>query len=134
MNLLPVSVEVFRQAIEYLGRGGVVLTGIDRPAPEPLARPRFFGRPAALPMHHIFLAAKAHVPVRIIATNLHPDGKYHIFTSDLIEMDHDPDREKERIANAEKVLNIAESFIRRAPQQWTMLLPVWPETLALVPD
>jgi predicted LPLAT superfamily acyltransferase len=84
-------------------------------------------------MHHVSLAVKAKVPVMIIVTNLQPDGKYHMLTSDLIEMDPHRDRATEEIQNAEKVLSIAERFIRQAPQQWSISLPVWPEALDLVP-
>jgi lauroyl/myristoyl acyltransferase len=62
------------------------------------------------------------------------DGKYHVLTSDPIEMQAHPDREREIIQNAEAVLSVAEGFIRMAPEQWTMTLPVWPEALAQVPD
>jgi KDO2-lipid IV(A) lauroyltransferase len=133
LNLLPASVDAFRQALKYLQTGGVVLTGIDRPADGMDIQPDFFGRPAMLPTHHIFLAARAQVPVMLISTNLRPDGKYQIFTSDRIEMDHYPDRESRMKSNAEKVLGIAEGFIRRVPQQWSMSLPVWPQTLDLAP-
>jgi KDO2-lipid IV(A) lauroyltransferase len=133
INLLPASVGAIRQALQHLQQGGVVLTGIDRPIPEPKARPRFFGRPAALPMHHVFLATKAQVPVMVLVTNLQSDGKYHILTSELIEMDPHPDREVEMLQNAGKVLSVAEKYIRQAPQQWSISLPVWPETLSLVP-
>lgn len=134
MNLLPASVSAIRQAVRHLQQGGAVLTGIDRPIPQPEACPRFFGRPAALPMHHVFLATKARVPVMIMVTNLQADGKYHVLTSDLIEMDPHPNREEGALRNAEKVLNIAEGFIRQAPQQWSISLPVWPEVLDLVPN
>jgi len=133
MNLIPASVGAIRQAIRHLQQGGVVLTGIDRPIPDPGARPRFFGRPAALPLHHILLATKAQVPVVIKVTNLQSDGKYHVLSSDLIEMDPQPDREAGVLRNAEKVLSIAENFIRQAPQQWSISMPVWPETLDLAP-
>jgi phosphatidylinositol dimannoside acyltransferase len=133
MNLVPASVEAFRQAHNHLRQGGLVLTGIDRPIPETKARPCFFGRPAMLPTHHVFLATRARVPVMLFAVNQQPDGKYRLLWSDQIEMDHYPDREQELILNAEKVLIIAEDFIRRVPQQWAMSLPVWPETLDLVP-
>jgi KDO2-lipid IV(A) lauroyltransferase len=133
INLLPASVGAIRQALQHLQQGGVVLTGIDRPIPEPKARPRFFGRPAALPMHHVFLATKAQVPVMVLVTNLQSDGKYHVLTSELIEMDPHPDREVEMLQNAGKVLSVAEKYIRQAPQQWSISLPVWPETLSLVP-
>jgi KDO2-lipid IV(A) lauroyltransferase len=133
IKLLPASVSAFRQALKHLQQGGMVVTGIDRPIPTPQARPRFFGRPAALHMHHIFLATKAHVPIVVAATTLDQDGKYHVFASDFLEMDSHPDPEVEMLRNAEKVLRIAEEFIRRAPQQWSVPLPVWPEVMDLVP-
>lgn len=133
MKLLPASLGAFRQAIKHLQQGGMVVTGIDRPIPHPEACPRFFNRPAALPMHHIFLAIKARVPVIIAVTTLQQDGKYHVYASDLIEMDPHPDAQVEMLRNAEKVSGIAEEYIRRAPQQWSVPYPVWPEVMDLVP-
>jgi lauroyl/myristoyl acyltransferase len=133
MNLVPASVSAIRQALHYLQQGGVVMTGIDRPIPEPKACPRFFGRPAALPMHHVFLAAKAQVPVMVMVTIQQPDGKYHVMTSEPIQMDPHPDREVEALQNAEKVLSVAARYIRKAPQQWSVSLPVWPDAMYLVP-
>ena len=133
MNLVPASVGAIRQALRHLQQGGVVMTGIDRPIPEPKAWPRFFGRPAALPMHHVFLAAKARVPVMVMVTIKQSDGKNYVMTSEPIEMDSHPDRDVEALQNAEKVLSVAAGFIRQTPQQWSISLPVWPETLELVP-
>jgi KDO2-lipid IV(A) lauroyltransferase len=132
INLLPASMSAIRQAFRHLKQGGMVLTGIDRPIPNPEVCPRFFGRPGALPIHHIFLATKAQVPLVIAGTHFHSDGKYHVFASDLLEMDYYPDPSAGALRNAEKVLNIAERFIRRAPQQWSVPLAVWPETVNLV--
>jgi len=132
INLLPASVGTIRQALRHLEQGGFVVTGIDRPIPDPKAYPLFFGRQAALPMHHVFLASKAHVPVMVMVTLWEPDGKYHLYTSELIEMDAHPDREISALRNTEKVLYIAERFIRQAPEQWTMSLPVWPEVLKIL--
>lgn len=134
LKLLPASLGAFRQAIKHLQRGGMVVTGIDRPISSPQACPRFFGRPAALHMHHIFLATKAHVPIVVAVPNLQGDGKYHVFASDFLEMEPHPDPEVEMLRNAEKILGIAEEFIRRAPQQWSVPLPVWPEVMELVPN
>ena len=133
MNLVPASVGALRQAVKYLQQGGMVLTGIDRPIEKPEVSPRFFGRPAALPTHHIFLAIKAHVPIVITVAYLQEDGKYHVFTSDLIEMDSCPNPKEAFLQNAEKVLAIAERFILRAPQQWSVPLPVWPQIVSQVP-
>lgn len=133
MNLVAASVGALRQAVKYLQQGGMVLTGIDRPIEKPEVSPRFFGRPAALPTHHIFLAIKAHVPIVITVAYLQEDGKYHVFTSDLIEMDSCPNPKEAFLQNAEKVLAIAERFILRAPQQWSVPLPVWPQIVSQIP-
>jgi len=133
MNLVPASFSALRQAIRYLQQGGVVMTGIDRPIPEPKCRPRFFGRPADLPVHHVYLAAKAHVPVMVMVTIRLAGGKNHILTSDPIEMESHPDANMEMLRNAEKVLSIGEDFIRQAPNQWSVPLPVWPEVLDQTP-
>jgi lauroyl/myristoyl acyltransferase len=131
MNVVPGSFASLRQALRHLQQGGVVVTGIDRPIPAPRVCPRFFGRPAALPTHYVSLAVKARVPVMIVVPNLQPDGKYHVLTSGLIEMESHPDRTTEEVRNAERVLGVAEGYIRQAPHQWTISLPVWPETLDL---
>jgi lauroyl/myristoyl acyltransferase len=133
MNLVPTSVSTLRQAVKYLQRGGVVMTGIDRPIPKPKTRPRFFGKPADLPLHYAYLAAKAHVPVMVMVTIRLPDGKNHILTSDPIEMELHPDAEMEMLYNAEKILTIGEGFIRQAPSQWSISLPVWPDRLDQTP-
>jgi KDO2-lipid IV(A) lauroyltransferase len=134
MKLVPATVAGFRRALRHLQRGGAVLTAIDRPISRPRLLPRFFGRPAALPVHHIFLATRARVPVAVVAAVLETDGKYHVRTSELVEMEGDHGQEIETLRNAEKVLSVAEGFIRQAPQQWSVPLPVWPSTMGLVPE
>jgi lauroyl/myristoyl acyltransferase len=131
--LLPASIPAFRKAIRHLERGGMVATGIDRPIADPRIRPMFFGRPASLPLHHVFLASRARVPVLLLATVRRPNGTHLVFASQPMEMQSDPDRETEARRNAETVLQAAEKFIGGAPAQWTVSLPVWPEILESVP-
>lgn len=126
MHIVPVSVGALRAAIKHLENGGTLVTGLDRPVPYPKHQPIFFGRPAALPIHYVSLAAKAHVPIVVMAAVQQSDEKYHVFRSEFIE--HDP--ECDEIQNAEYVLKQAEDFIRRAPQQWNVPLPIWPQVLA----
>ena len=134
MNLLPASVSALKRAIKHLQQGGMVLTGADRPVPDPEVCPSFFGCTAALPVHHVFLATRAHVPLVVAVTYLDADGKYHAIASDLIEMDHYPNHEMGLLRNAEKVLVVAEQFIQQVPLQWSVPLPVWPQILDLVPS
>lgn len=134
VNLVPASPIAFRQALRFLQQGGTVLTGMDRPIPDPEIRPLFFGYPAALPTHHIFLACRAHVPLVVMASFRQLDGKYILQSSPAVEMDAFANREIELQHNAEKVLAIAEGFIRPAPHYWTMSRPVWPQLLDQMPD
>jgi lauroyl/myristoyl acyltransferase len=134
LTFLTATVSGIKQAMEYLQAGGMVVTGIDRPLPESHYRPCFFGRPAALPVHHIVMALKARTPIIVVATILRPDGRYHMLSSEFIEMEAQPERRREITHNAERVLRIAEGFIRQAPHQWSMTHPVWPEALAEMPE
>ncbi len=134
MNIIPTNSGTIKQAIKYLRAGGMVLTGIDRPDESIPYRPLFFGRPAALPIHHIFIALKAQVPLMVASVICKPDEKYHFLFSEPIEMQPHPDRHTEILLNAKKVLSVAEGFIRQDPSQWEMTFPVWPEAMDLVPS
>ena len=126
MNVLPFSMGALRQAVRHLQRGGMVLTGIDHPAPASDCRPCFFGRPATLPTEHIYMALRAGVPVVVVGSLLEADGLYHVYASPPIEMERHADRSEEACSNAERVLAEAEQLIRKAPQQWLIFQPVWP--------
>jgi KDO2-lipid IV(A) lauroyltransferase len=134
MQVLQASVGTLKHSVNHLRAGGMVITGIDRPDDSYIYRPKFFGRPAALPIHHIFLALKARVPVIVGATIKHSDGKYHFLFSEPIEMQPHPDKQTEIMLNAEMILRVAEDFIRHDPSQWAMTFPVWPEALDQVPE
>jgi lauroyl/myristoyl acyltransferase len=134
MNILPASLEALRQADQHLKKGGLLITGIDRPVTDPRLQPRFFSQPAPLPTHHIFLASRAGVPVVLMAVIRQKDGKYKLLSSDPMEMEPSKDHEQEILRNAERVLLQAEGFIRLAPQQWNVPLPVWPELMNRVPN
>jgi KDO2-lipid IV(A) lauroyltransferase len=129
MEVLPASKTGLRKSVEYLKQGGVVLTGMDRPMEIPPIRPRFFGRPSALPVGHIYLALKAQVPLIVVAVVRNPDNSYKILSSEPLEMVERQDRDEELQVNAEAACRVAETYIRLAPEQWSMSFPVWPEAL-----
>jgi lauroyl/myristoyl acyltransferase len=127
LEIVPATLSTMRQAVSRLEEGGVVLTGIDRPIPDPKYKPRFFGLPSHLPVHHVTLALKAKVPVILAAIIRGPDGRFNLHISDPIQMRSYPDRTIEIMRNAEAVLEEAELLIRQTPEQWAMFYPVWPE-------
>jgi len=129
LQMTPTSVAALRQAEEKLRSGGVVLTGLDRPISGSKYLPRFFGRPASLPVTHVRLALKFGIPITVIACQQQPDGSYCLLASDPIPMEPHPDRMEETLQNAEALLRVVEAWIQRAPDQWAMFYPVWPEAI-----
>jgi lauroyl/myristoyl acyltransferase len=126
-DIVPASVTALRQATRLLEQGGTVMTGLDRPLAESKYMPRFFGHPAPLPVMHILLALKTRTPVIVAAAFRDEYGCYHIEISEPVWMQPYHDRHEEIVRNAESVLEIAAGFIRRAPTQWSMFYPVWPD-------
>lgn len=133
MNIVPASLDTLRHAVKYLRRGGMLITGIDRPVQTSKYCPLFFGCPAQLPTHHISLALQAQVPLVVIAVIQSAEGDYRLMSSKPIEMEHFANRDDEIVQNAERVLKQAEAFIQMAPQQWNVPLPVWPELPDITP-
>jgi lauroyl/myristoyl acyltransferase len=127
------SVGSIKKAIEHLRAGGMIITAVDRPDSTSTYFPKFFGRPAAMPVHHIFMALKAKVPIQIAAILTGANGCYRFTFSDPIEMEAHTDRHTEILLNAEKILHAAEDIIRQDPSQWSMAFPVWPELIDQVP-
>jgi KDO2-lipid IV(A) lauroyltransferase len=113
--------------IRRLQAGEIVVTGIDRPMEDLKYRPRFFDRPAQLPVHYVQIALAAKVPILLMASFRQPDGRYELVSSDFITLHNQPDRRSELMENAERILELAENIILNAPEQWTMFHPIWPE-------
>ncbi len=135
MNIHPISFSSFRDAKKALQEGLCVVTGLDRPIPEgedTKYRPRFFGREAALPVFYARLALETNAVVRVACGIRREDGYYFVDATDPIPMEKRDDLVEENVLNAENVLRLTEDFIRRAPSQWSMPHPVWPEVLPVV--
>ncbi len=133
LNMVPGSIQGLRQALAHLKKGGVVITGIDHPQPGLNLHPRFFDQPSSLPTHYVYLALKANAPLVFVMSRLEADGKYHIRALPPLEVEPYPDPSQTLKLNAEKVLSIAEGYIRQAPYQWVMSHPVWPDLVDQVP-
>jgi len=134
-RITPMSIDAFRAASQTLAAGGAVVTGVDRPLPKPDSkyRPRIFRRPAIMPVFHIKLALRHKLPITVISGYLREDGHSAAGASEPIPMEHRPDPVEETVVNAERVLLVIARDIRKAPDLWGMLYPVWPESLAAMP-
>jgi lauroyl/myristoyl acyltransferase len=133
MEVVPLNMEALQNARKRLQGGGTVLTGIDRPIGESDHEPKFFGRKAPLPVAYVKLAQKTNARVFVLGFQTMVDGTIVVDVSPQVEFDNCDNSDKELVCNAEKVLKIAEQFIRIDPNQWMMFLPVWPDANNEVP-
>ena len=134
MEMRPASVAALHEAVRRLRKGGVVLTGLDRPMKGLKYHPVFFGRPAPLPLHHVQLALKAKVPIIVASAVRRKDGSHYLKISDPIQMRSYPNRGDEMLENASRVFRAAEEMILEAPRQWAMFYPVWPQVTDEIGD
>ncbi len=128
LEVSPMNLESLRLAKQRLKSGGSILTGLDRPLANPglqKYQPRFFGKPANLPVAYIRLAMETSVPVIVIACVIQPDGSYRLHASEPIEMSTSGDLHTDIIHNAEAALHFAEALIQQHHDQWLMFYPVW---------
>jgi KDO2-lipid IV(A) lauroyltransferase len=126
----PLSSASLRQAIKLLRRGGVVSVAGDRPVSD-LDEPfPFFGYPARLPSGHVRLALKTGAVVSIAYCTLSPETqRYAIHLEPPMEMIRTGNRDEELKLNMERILATLERIIRCWPEQWQVLVPVWPQLL-----
>lgn len=124
----PVSIEALKQASRRLETGRSVLTGLDRPLPEPdKIRPVFFGQPSALPSLHVRLAMRHRAPVVLLTGRLEEDGQYRLLQSEPIVMEGDRPTAEALKYNTERCLVPLEQWITEHPEQWAMPHFVWPD-------
>ena len=126
-EVTPISPATLKEAARRLERGESLLTGVDRPMPEPdKAEPRFFGTPAPLPLLHVRLAMRAGVPVVAMGGRRMDDGRYRLVASDPVPMTPGRPTPELLLANAGAVLAPVERWITEVPEQWSMPHVVWP--------
>lgn len=133
IEMTPMSVEAFRKARERLRRGGIVLTGVDRPLQQTRHMVQFFGRPSPLPVAYVQLALQTGAAVIVVACVTLPDNRYQVICAPPVHVEPNPDRDAELVGNAEVILKHAEDIIRPRVSDWCMFYPIWPELADEVP-
>jgi lauroyl/myristoyl acyltransferase len=114
-----------RISINRLLEGGILVTGMDRPAPQG-ERIEFFGREAFLPTGFAKLAIRTNsllLPGAIL-----PVGPGH-YRAEALEILEPPlERTDAAVSGlARQVLQQMEPVIREYADHWLMFFPVWPD-------
>ncbi|MCX6072244.1 MAG: lysophospholipid acyltransferase family protein [Chloroflexi bacterium] len=122
---MPASPEAVRTSINQLLEGGILVTGMDRPASKG-ERIEFFGREAFLPTGFAKLAIRTNsllLPAMIV-----PDRPNH-YQAEALEILEPPKERTDAAVTglAREVLRQMEPVIREYADHWLMFFPVWPD-------
>ncbi len=124
IRITPVSPASLMQAVRHLKRGGIVVTGVDRPIDENDEPVVFFGQATRLPCGYLRLRRLTGCAVVVTAAR-YVQGHYEIDFTDALPWSETGDPAYDDEVNKRTVLAHLEAFIRQAPDQWMMFVRVW---------
>ena len=122
---MPASRKAVRASINRLLEGGILVTGMDRPAPKG-ERIEFFGSQAFLPTGFAKMAIRTNS--LLLPGVILPDGPGH-YRAEALEMLEPPKERTDAAVTglAREVLRQMEPVIREYADHWLMFFPVWPD-------
>ncbi len=119
-----------RGILRVLRRAEFVAIVADRPTPGKGVQVEFFGRPTWVPEGAAALARRAGSPLLVGGMTRNHDRTFNAYGMPPIFVDRDkPAPEAVREA-MQHVMWDLETLIRKAPAQWYMFRPMWPEAAA----
>jgi phosphatidylinositol dimannoside acyltransferase len=124
-EITPVTPTALRDAMLRLRQGGIVMTGVDRPLEVGNDPVTLFGATAMLPTGYIRIPLITDCLVMTVACTY--DGStYYVLANPPFEMERTGDRRRDEAVNLQRILTEVEEFVRQAPDEWMVFVPVWP--------
>ena len=130
-EITPITPASLRKAILRLRGGGIVASGAERPVYTDGVTVPLFGSPAYVPWGSAKLALLTGATVIVVACAWERKRGYFLQTSEPLEMVASGNRQEDIRLNTERIVDVAETYIRERPEQWLMFYPMWPD---VVPD
>ncbi len=118
-----------REILRALRRGNFVALLADRPTPGKGVQVMFFGRPVWVPEGAAVLARHTGSPLLVGGMIRYADGTYSAHGMAPITIDKDRPAAEAVQEAMQQVMWDLETLIRKAPAQWYMFRPMWPEAL-----
>ena len=118
-----------RGILRTLRRGEFVALLADRPTPGKGVQVMFFNRPVWVPEGAAVLARHTGSPLLVGGMIRYSDGTYSAHGMRPIVIDKDRAAAEAVQEAMQQVMWDLESLIRKAPAQWYMFRPMWPEAL-----
>ena len=117
--------------IRTLQRNGLLALLIDRPVIGDGVRVNFFGAPVEVPAGPARLALRTGAAIVVTAFPRAVPGRLAVETLSSFEIATPTRRGEDDVVNlTQKIMEVAERFVRQHPDQWYMFREMWPRRLA----
>lgn len=131
LTYAPAQLGSVRALIRSLHRGETVLLTCDRDFTNDGIRADFFGEETSLPVGAVRIAMRTGAAI-VPAFNLRRrDGGYDVFMEPAIELVRNGEGAVRE--NVVRIARVMEQYIRRDPEQWVVLSPIWNDSRDAVP-
>ena len=124
-RILPVSVSAMKESMRILRNGGTMTIVCDRDIQGNGLKVNFFGEETSLPLGAISLALRTGAAIVPVFSVRKPSDRLAIYIEPPLELVDTENRNHSVRVNLEKLAAIMERYIRRYPEQWVVLEPIW---------
>lgn len=129
INVIPLGPTSGREVLAALARNEVVALLCDRDLGRNGVEVSFFGAPTTLPAGPMLLARRSGAPVLPTAVYFtdRPDGHLALVGAPIEPVASTGRLREQLAADTQRLAHRIEELIRRAPEQWHLLQPNWPD-------
>jgi KDO2-lipid IV(A) lauroyltransferase len=129
-EILPVSTGAMKESMRILRRGGTLTIACDRDIQGNGLKVKFFGEETSLPLGAIILALRTGAAIIPLFNVRKSNNRFAIYIEPPLRMVDTGNRRQSTKANLERLAAVMETYIRRYPEQWVVLEPIWRKEMA----
>ncbi|MFC1872135.1 lysophospholipid acyltransferase family protein [Chloroflexota bacterium] len=125
VRTIPVNTSTLKEGLQVLRHGGTVGIVCDRDIQGNGMKINFFGESTSLPVGAVSLALRTGAAIVPIFSVRQSDNHYSICIEPPLKLTSNGNRSHSLKEGVEKLAAIMEGYIRKYPEQWVVLEPIW---------
>ncbi|MCK5430883.1 MAG: hypothetical protein KAI94_15500 [Anaerolineales bacterium] len=123
LNMLPAKSGALKQIFKLLRKGEMLLFALDRDTAGARVQSTFFGKETSMPAEAVKIAMRTGAAIVPVFGSRRSDGKYNLYIEPELDIIRNGNGSVEQ--NMERIARVMEKYIRRFPEQWVVLEPIW---------
>ncbi|MFC1961689.1 lysophospholipid acyltransferase family protein [Chloroflexota bacterium] len=129
-RIIPVSKGTLREGLQILRNGGTIVLVCDRNIQRTGLKVNFFGEETLLPVGAVSLALRTGAAIVPIFSVRQPNNRYSVYIEPPLRLSDNGNRSHSLKTGLENLTAVMEKYIRRYPEQWVVLEPIWRNQVA----